>query len=110
MVMAIRIDLTLPEWVDDRANIRIFAGIELVAQKLPGKGIEIKTKRCNRCGKCCSNVSKKWVHGEKDGNCLHLKYYANEYLCDSGFNRPFACCASDDSEKDFCNIEWEEVN
>ena len=103
-------NLKLPKWTDER-NVRVFAGIEAVAKR--EKGIwYIKTVRCNMCGECCMNVPEKWPRGQdKDtGHCLHLKYEANEYLCDLGWNRPFACCAEGAEGEDFCSSKWELIN
>lgn len=103
-----RIELDLPDWVEER-HIRIFAGIEEVAKKLHGKPWQIKVARCDMCGKCCMDVPDNWRFGrdEKTGWCKNLVYYANEYRC--GIDRPFGCCAGDDSEEDYCSIEWQEV-
>jgi len=83
------------------------AGIEPIVKR--DKGIwYIKTQRCTRCGKCCMNVPENYTHGRgADGNCQHLKYEANEYLCDLGAKRPYICCVGDGF--DDCNIKWEKI-
>ena len=102
-----KIILELPNWIKKR-NIYILAGIEEVARKLTGQSWEIKKNRCSKCGECCQNVPPEWPHGEKDGNCKHLRYEGNEYLCGLGANRPFKCCVGDGDES-YCNIRWEKV-
>jgi len=49
-----KIELDLPDWVDDGSAIRIFKGIELVAKKFKNKPWKIKIVRCNFCGECCT--------------------------------------------------------
>jgi len=88
-----RIELKLPEWVAERA-IYIMAGIELVAYKLPQARWQVKTGRCNICGKCCMNL-KKHAFPLVDGVCIHLqKEVGNNprYECALRINRPFGCC------------------
>ena len=104
--MKIKIDV--PDWANDGRTIRILAGIEEVAKRLKDGTWMIKVSRCVRCGKCCMNVPKEWPRGEKDGNCKHLQFYANEYLCDLGSHRPFSCCTGDGWEEE-CSMEWEKV-
>ena len=97
--------------IDDKyieRNLYIFAGIESVARNQNNKGWEIKTVGCSRCGKCCMGKPVDWIHGEKDGNCQHLNFRANEYLCKLGSNRPFNCCVSDGWD-DECDIRWQKI-
>jgi hypothetical protein len=104
-----KISLTLPAWARER-NIYVFAGVELVAlSTLEKPKLRVKDKQCNWCGKCCMNVPDNWPHGAKDGNCVHLDYDGADYKCALRKNRPFACCASDDSDKDFCCVTWKEA-
>jgi MinD superfamily P-loop ATPase len=96
-----------PKWTDKR-NIRVFAGIEAIAKR-ENNIWHIKSERCDMCGKCCMNVPEKWSRGQnkETGNCLHLKFEANEHLCDLGLNRPFSCCAEGAEGEDFCSSKWE---
>jgi hypothetical protein len=102
-----KIEVILPDWVEETRNIYVFAGAELIAIKeLNDSELRVKTNGCNMCGKCCMNVPDDWEYGVKDGNCQHLIQDVDKYVCSLGSNRPFMCCASDDSEKDFCCITW----
>lgn len=109
--------LSLPEFPeDDLRRLTVFSGIEERARKLPGEPWQIKTGRCNMCGKCCMNVLDGWRYGKNSetGHCAHLIY--NEgwnngetqlgYLCDMGSNRPADCSGGDEAGKDFCSVVW----
>ena len=101
--------IELPEWTEGK-NIYVFAGIELVALKSVERPVlSVKEVRCNMCGKCCMNLPDNWKHGVVGSNCQHLSFDGNDYLCKLGKSRPFACSASDDSEKEFCCVTWKEV-
>lgn len=103
-----KIPIEIPDWaIDEKRTIYILAGMEEVAHKPHGKSWEVKTTRCNMCGKCCMNVPDNWSHGSKEGKCKHLVYRANEYICGLGENRPFQCCIGDDAGEDYCVITWE---
>ena len=100
--------IIIPDWVDDQTNIYITAGIEPFMKRV-NKVWYKKVVRCIKCGKCCMNVPNNWVRGQgKDGNCQHLKFSANEYLCNLKAERPFICCVGDGWE-DECSIVWEKV-
>ena len=102
-----KISIEIPDWViDEKRNIYILAGIEEVAHKHYGKSWEVKTTRCNMCGKCCMDVPDGWTHGKEGNDCKHLTYVANEYRCGLLVNRPFGCCIGDNAEKDYCIITW----
>jgi len=95
----VKIELDLPDWVDER-HIRIFAGIEEVARRMTNTRYwEVKTSRCNMCGECC----------KLDG-CDKLVFKANEWRCSHLIGRPFCCCCGDHAGQDHCNIRWEQVN
>lgn len=102
-----KISIEIPDWVfNERRNIYILAGIEEVVHKRYGKSWEVKTTRCNMCGKCCMDVPDNWPHGKAGNDCQHLTYVANEYRCGLLGNRPFGCCIGDNAEKDYCVVEW----
>jgi len=110
-----KIDLDLPACYSNR-DIRIFAGIEEVAHfKQVGSRAGrwfIKKDRCNKCGKCCMDVPKSWLHGrQENGWCKHLEYSEGDrgYLCDYGVSRPFSCSHGDDAGKDYCSVTWEKI-
>ncbi len=89
-----KIEIKLPEWADERA-IYIMAGIELVAFKIPEKNWQIKTSRCNMCGKCCMNLRNTHPFPIIDGKCIHLKKEPGnnqKWRCGLGIHRPFGCC------------------
>ena len=104
-----RIEIDIPDWTKER-SIYVFAGIELVAYRVPKEKWKVKTSRCNMCGKCCMDVPDKWSMGKnkETGHCVHLIFYANQWLCDLGSNRPFSCCIGDGA--DDCSIKWKEIN
>ena len=105
-----KIDLELPAWTDER-NIYVMAGLELVARRHKDGPWEIKTSRCNMCGKCCADLGRGHPFPVIDGQCVHLKKEPGDnqlWLCGLGENRPFGCsvCAPTD---EFCTIEFETV-
>ena len=102
--------MKIPDWVDDRTRITVLVGVESVIKREQGVWYE-KVQRCNRCGKCCMNVPENWKYGQgDDGNCSHLKYEANEYLCGLGISRPYSCCIGDGNDMNVdCNIKWKEI-
>ena len=100
-----QITLDLPEWTNQKQTLRIFAGIELVAYKLPDEKWQVKTSRCNMCGKCCMNFKEgRHIFPLIDGRCIHLTKEAgnnDRWLCKLGLLRPFGCSAG--LGKDFSN-------
>jgi hypothetical protein len=110
-----RITLDLPNWATDR-TLRIFAGLEFVAGKLPtDTKWKVKTARCNRCGACCKNLDEGRGNDifplKNDGACSYLvKDGPGEiYSCSlagSG-NMPFAC-QLDPPNNPKCCITYEE--
>ena len=101
--------IELPDWTKGR-RITVFAGIESVIKRENDIWYK-KTSRCIRCGKCCMDVPDGWIHGkDKDGDCQHLIYEANEYLCGLGIKRPYACCIGDGHDMNVdCSIVWEKI-
>ena len=109
--MGMEIELELPDWATER-NIRILAGVELVAVKLAHeKKFKIKTSRCNFCGKCCMDVRGDHLFGRdpETGNCRFLQKNGDMYECSLGIGRPFSCCASIPSQIPECTEKFEEV-
>ena len=69
--------LDLPDWVDER-NIRILAGIELVASKNHNEDFwKVKDGRCVQCGECCIEI-KNHIYPTINGVCIHLADEQNE--------------------------------
>jgi hypothetical protein len=103
------IKLKLPEWVDERA-LRLYAGIELVAEKYPSeKKWRVKKDRCSQCGACCSDLDERHFYGVVDGKCEHLKLEGNKYICKIALIRPFPCFFDPKGKikKGICNITYE---
>jgi hypothetical protein len=99
--------IKLPDWVDER-HIYIFAGCEEVARKFKGKPWQVKTARCNWCGKCCMNVkdSWKWGKNKETGHCVRLEPYGGDlWICR---DRPFEC-AHGNPDANYCCIEWRAI-
>jgi len=92
-----RVELDLPDWVDER-NIRIMAGIELVAKKLVQNDYwEVKETRCNRCGACCFFPPGKGIYPSVNGHCIHLKKIKGGWECGMPLYRSRVC--GDDPHK-----------
>jgi hypothetical protein len=88
-----RVEIDLPDWCDER-HIRIFAGIELAAQKLAQNDFfQVKDVRCNQCGKCCMNLKPdKHIYPVINGRCIHLKEVANgKFDCRIALYRSRTC-------------------
>ena len=54
-----KVTFLVPDWAEDK-NLRLFAGIELCAQRLDGQKMQVKTVRCNFCGECCFQMPETW--------------------------------------------------
>ena len=86
-----KITIELPDWAEER-HIRIFAGVELLGEKLAHEDfLKVKDDRCNRCGECCRVVPPEgydpdtfWLYDIVDGACEHLEPEPgkpSEYRC-----------------------------
>ena len=108
-----RIVLDLPDWCDDQA-IRIIAGQELVAKKMPWEDRwKVKTVRCNNCGECCMMLSPGDMPHEIDdeGKCSKLVKEGGQWLCSLRQKTWVPLCCVDDPLKENspnCCIEYEE--
>ena len=112
-----KVELDLPDWVDER-HIYIVSGIEMVAYSLYGeRKWYVKTDRCNMCGKCCTTSPKEYLpfpRNEK-GDCIHLrKSKKGDYgECILGVNRPWVCCTdlTQKKKKRFkkCTVDYKAV-
>ena len=104
-----RIVIELPSWAEER-NIFIFAGIELLAQKLANEEtVRQKVSRCNWCGKCCQRLSGAHPFPTVDNVCVHLKRepgLEEKYLCGLAINRPLGCSLGEPGGAD-CSITYE---
>jgi len=87
-----RVELDLPDWVDER-HIRVHAGIELVAEKLSfEKSWRVKKDRCTRCGKCCQGLDDTHIYPVVNGECIHLeKIKEGVYNCKIALYHSRAC-------------------
>jgi len=104
------IKLNLPEWVEERA-IRIYAGVEIVAEKYPHeKKWRVKKDRCSRCGKCCMDLDERHPFEVIDGKCEHLGMEGDKYRCKIVLQRPFDCSYDPKHAmaKGYCSITYEE--
>jgi len=87
-----RIELDLPDWVDER-NMRIFAGIELVASKISTDDFwKVKDDRCVQCGKCCTDLKPDHFCPSINGECIYLEpEKGGKRLCKVAIDRPRSC-------------------
>lgn len=113
-LVVIKIVLEIPddciEQFEDR-NIRVFAGIDLIAEKLRGDKWKIKTRRCSMCGKCCMDLKEDHPFPVIDGQCVYLVNppgYGNKWICGLGVNRPHGC-AIGTPNADYCTVKYEYV-
>jgi hypothetical protein len=94
---------------EDRA-IYVMAGVELAAYRLPSGEWQVKTSRCNQCGKCCKGL-KKHSFPLIDGQCVHLKKEPgnnDQWLCGMALSRPFACCIGIPNNMADCTEKYKE--
>lgn len=92
--------LTLPDWIDEKTNLFLVGGNEVIARNVGSRGWEIKTSRCNQCGECCK------------GKCDHLKETAPGYfVCGNPDGQPWACVrgSGEDLGEKVCSIRFERV-
>lgn len=96
-----RIEIEIPDWVEPERVIRIFAGMDLVASKLPNEKWKVKVEPCNMCGECCIEIS-----------CEHLGMDGDKRPCDlvSTGEIPFICAASMARHEKYknCSVRFEE--
>ena len=87
--------IEIPEWARARRVI-VLLGRECYIVKEPNELPQIKTVRCNRCGKCCQDPPEGWVYGEQqiDGitYCGAAREEDGVWHCNAGFDAPFTCC------------------
>lgn len=86
-----RVEIDLPDWVDER-NIRITAGIELVAIKHHNEDFwRLKDHRCEQCGKCCTSLGRHF-YPTINGECVHLQPEVNgKRFCSIALHRSRNC-------------------
>lgn len=105
-----KIELELPEWTEER-TIRVMAGIELVAYKLPQGKWQMKVSQCNMCGKCC--MTPKIPYPLVDGKCIHLKKRPgnnDRWECFLRIQRPFGCCVGIPQNIPECTEKYEVID
>lgn len=109
-----KINLDFPddliEQFKDR-NIRIFAGIDLIAEKLRGDKWKIKISGCSMCGKCCMNLKEDHPFPIIDGQCIYLENppgYGYKWICGLRVNRPQGCAVSNPTAE-YCTVKYEYV-
>ena len=109
-----RIELDLPDWIENHA-IYIMSGISLVAFRNKDGKWNVKTSKCNRCGKCCMSLGDKHIFPTINGQCIHLKKEPgdnDQWLCGLSIARPFSCCIGvpNKTEHPYCTEHYEEVD
>lgn len=94
-------------------NLRLFAGIVPVAEKLRGGNWFVKVGECNMCGLCCMNLrADRHPFPVIDGQCIHLKKRPGNnprYECFLRINRPFGCCVGIPINIPECTVKYAEV-
>ena len=89
-------------------NIRVFAGMDLIAEKTRGDKWKIKTRGCSMCGECCKHLPKEHPFPVIDGQCIYLinpPGYGNKWICGLGINRPFGCAVTN-SRAEYCKVKY----
>lgn len=112
-----RIELDLPDWVDER-NIHIFAGIEEVARKHKDAPWEIKISRCSMCGRCCRKLPRSFPFRKRSilfwRKTRICKYLVKEvgrnkrWLCGLRGQRPLGCGVGQPFTIPECTLKYEE--
>lgn len=95
VVVLMRVELDLPDWVVDR-RISVLAGMEEAARYEPGEGWRIKIGRCSGCGTCCGDCEMKVKEGPI-------------YRCSLRAKIPYECVTSDGTDgggSPECSIRW----
>lgn len=109
--MSVNINIDLPSWVNER-TLRVFAGIEPVAYRLPDGKWNVKVDQCNMCGKCCMNLNKRHPFPVIGGQCIHLKKRPGNnprFECFLRIQRPFGCCVGIPTNIPECTVKYEEI-
>lgn len=101
LLFCMKINLELPDnLIKDEPIyiVRMGMDAELLAIKKPNEDWLIKTSSCNKCGKCCYNLSERhpFERLSKDGKCIYLIKQKQEdgtfkEICDLGIHIPLAC-------------------
>ena len=89
-------------------NLRVFAGIELIAYKYRGDKWMIKIEGCSMCGECCKHLPKEHPFPVIDEQCIYLinpPGYGDKWICALGINRPFGCAVSNTTAK-YCKVKY----
>jgi len=110
--MHIKLDIPneIVEDLKDR-NIRVFAGIDLIAEKLKDDKWKIKVSGCSMCGRCCKELKKEHPFPIINGQCVYLENppgYGDKWFCQLGLNRPFGCAIST-STAEYCKVKYEYI-
>ena len=107
-----RIELELSDEFDER-TLRVFGGVELLAERVPGSKWRVKIGHCSMCGKCCMTLkAHKHPFPVIGGQCIHLKKRPgnnSRYECFLRINRPFGCCVATPQNIPECTVKYEEI-
>lgn len=69
----LRLDFTLPDWVNEKTELFIVGRRECVARFKYGYW-EVKESRCSRCGECCRTTTDDSTYYDPEtGTCKYLK-------------------------------------
>lgn len=105
-----KIELEIPDDLIGDKNLYIFAGMEHIAVKRPGKQWVIKDGLCSMCGSCCQGTHIRNMNLPiKDDRCVFLRPHPTEegkLICGWGGNRPFACCIGSPRFEPNCTVKW----
>lgn len=109
-----KVEIEIPDWCAER-HLFLMAGIELAAYKeAQEERWHVKSERCNRCGKCCQQISKDGQYpADENGDCANLIPDGDLLICALGAMRPLSCGEGDPVKskwkgaKGFCCIRYD---
>jgi hypothetical protein len=95
-----KIELDLPDWVDNSGVFSFFQGREMVAYKYQNGNWMVKDIRCTRCGECCPDDCKM-----KEPGINGL------YTCKNENDKPFRCCFGpiEGHKEENCKVAYKEM-
>jgi hypothetical protein len=102
-----KIEIELPDWVEDNPSILIQANGELVAFQHHDGTLKVKQKRCDQCGECCLDVGGAGPYGSDDeGKCSKLIKEGDKWMCAAWKQitgpKPYRCVFDPDNLEGCC--------
>ena len=86
--------------------IRVMAGRELIAEKMPGDDHwKVKETSCNFCGMCCHDFPGTVYGNDSEGRCNKLQKNGDKWECAAGVQVPWTCLG-DPTGIDCCSITY----